>query len=100
VTQAQDPTQCSQLAQSLSLLSLIHTNRVVSEGVTTTAAAIAIDLHCLYVRITHLSGLTSPALQDFPIARWALGRTIFDFSLDIGQFQHDNGHGKLRLMVV
>jgi hypothetical protein len=84
----------------LALLRLVDPFWVMSKGVSTAAAAISIYNGCSYLVVSDGAHTASPPLQDFTLTTRAVGRTIFAVTLDIWQFQDNNGHGKLPEMAV
>jgi hypothetical protein len=67
----------------------------MAKGVPASTAAVTIEMHFLDLRVADLADLATPALEELPFAGGAASRAIFGFSLDIGQFQNDNSHGRL-----
>jgi len=97
-THAQHPEDGRQFAQSLGLIGLIHSLRIVAKGAAAMTAAIAIDLHTTIAVVPHRLPHLPPALKDIPLTIGAFLRTCFDPAFDIWQTKDYTGHDELLLM--
>ena len=84
----------------LALLSLIHPRWLMPKSVPTTTTPIAIYYCYFHSLISDFANTPSPAPQDIPFTTWTVCWTIFSYTLDIGQFQDNNRHGRLSRMAV
>jgi hypothetical protein len=72
----------------------------MAKGMSAACAPISIHEHSLHLVVSYLAPTSSPTLKDLSFAARAVFGAIFIFSLDIWQFQDNNGHRQAPAMVV
>jgi hypothetical protein len=100
MAQAQRPANDRKALQPFGLIGGTATRRVMPEGPSTVAAAVAIHPHGVAMHIAYPLPDLSPTLKGFPFTITTLPGPSLAFPLDIRQLQHHNGHGELLAMAI